>query len=115
MQLHPSDAYQQVLHCSSFLSAFTEAFKERIEAEIEYSRSLLRVSGLLSRFVTPADPSPISFIASAFQVEHEQRARHALQLAEYLHSEVEAPCVRQTQMAEEELRRLDRQLKQFYK
>jgi hypothetical protein len=67
-QLHPSDAYAQVLHCSAFLSAFTEAFKDRIEAEIEYSRAILRVSGLLARFITPADPSPVSYIASAFQV-----------------------------------------------
>jgi hypothetical protein len=70
---------------------------------------------MLQRFVTPKVPSPVSFIASAFQVENEERARHALELAEYLHSEVEVPCTTQLRQNEEEMRRLERKLKSFYK
>jgi hypothetical protein len=75
----------------------------------------VKTSKLLQRFVTPADPSPVSFIASAFQVEHEERARHALELAEYLHSEVEVPCTMQVKESEGELRRLEKELKAFYR
>jgi hypothetical protein len=36
-------------------------------------------------------------------------------LAEYLHSEVEVPCTRQIREGEEELRRLERLLRGFYR
>lgn len=46
----------------------------------------------LSKHINPQSPSPLSYLSSAFQVEHEQRARHALELANYLHTEIEVPC-----------------------
>lgn len=51
----------------------------------------------LNKYIKPEEPSPLSYLSSAFKVEHEQRARHALELAEYLHSEIEVPCERLVQ------------------
>lgn len=81
------------------MDCFTDAFKERIEIEIDYSKAILKVSKKLEKYINPEEPTPISYISSAFKVEHEQRARHALQLAEYLHTEIEVPC----QMALQEI------------
>jgi len=47
---------------------FIDAFKERIEVEINYSKSLFKISKLLIKYVQPDLPSPLSYICSAFKV-----------------------------------------------
>lgn len=86
IQLHPNEALTFSQDVGSHLQSFADGFKERIEIEIEYSKALFRISKRLSKYVRPSQPSPLSYLSSAFEVEHEQRARHALELAEYLHS-----------------------------
>ena len=60
--------------------------------EIDYAKGLLKVGKLLEKYIDPEHPCPISYISSAFKVAHEQRARHALELSEYLHTEIEIIC-----------------------
>lgn len=74
--------------------------------EINYSKSLFKISKQLVKYIHPENPSPLSYICSAFKVENEQRARHALQLAQYLHTEIEVVCQSLLQMQEAESRKL---------
>jgi hypothetical protein len=97
------------------LGEFTDAFKERIEIEIDYSKSLLKVAKKMQKYINPSEPTPISYISSAFKVEHEQRARHALELAEYLHTEIEVPCQNVLQEMQGELKKVEKTFKLFYK
>jgi hypothetical protein len=78
IQLHPMDAYEYSLRVQGQLEEFVNAFKERIEVEIDYSKALFKVSKILSRHVQPDLPTPMSYVCSAFKVENEQRARHSL-------------------------------------
>jgi hypothetical protein len=53
IQLHPQDAFLHVEYLNGALACFTEAFKERIEAEIEYSRAILKVSKKVEKYINP--------------------------------------------------------------
>ena len=77
-QLHPIDAQNYIVRIDRALEDFTYAFKDRIEVEIEYAKGLLKVGKLLEKYIDIDNPSPLSYIGSAFKVAHEQRARHAL-------------------------------------
>lgn len=76
---------------------------------------MLKVGRQLERYISPDEPTPLSYISSAFKVEHEQRARHALELAEYLHTEIEVPCQNMLEEQQAELRRIEKELKRAYK
>jgi hypothetical protein len=60
---------------------FIEAFRKRIDIEMNYSKGLAQVSKLLDKYIKPGTELALSFICSAFKVEHEQRGRQALDLA----------------------------------
>jgi hypothetical protein len=107
-QLHPLDAFQHAEGLTTALESFTNAFKDRIEAEIDYSKSMLKIGRQLERYISPDEPTPLSYISSAFKVEHEQRARHALELAEYLHTEIEVPCQTMLEEQQAELKRIEK-------
>ncbi len=47
---------------------FIEAFKKRIEIEINYSKSLTQVSKLLDKYIKPGTELATSYICSAFKV-----------------------------------------------
>jgi hypothetical protein len=53
IQLHPQDAFFHVEYLTGALVCFTEAFKERIEAEIDYSRAILKVSKKVEKYINP--------------------------------------------------------------
>jgi len=48
---------------------------------MNYSKGLAQVSKLLDKYIKPGTELALSFICSAFKVEHEQRGRQALDLA----------------------------------
>lgn len=63
---------------------FIEAFRKRIEVEINYSKSLTQVSKTLDKYIKPGTELASSYISSAFKVQHQQRSRQAMELAESL-------------------------------
>lgn len=71
---------------------YVEAFKRRIEIEIEYSKNLMDVSKWLDKHIKPGTDISTSFICSAFKVEHERRSRQSFELAESLRTEIEEIC-----------------------
>ena len=71
---------------------FLDAFKKRIDIEMTYSKSLTSLSKVLDKHIKPGSELATSYICSAFKVEHEQRSRQALDLAESLKTEIETIC-----------------------
>ncbi len=47
---------------------FIEAFRKRIEVEINYSKSLTQVSKTLDKYIKPGTELASSYISSAFKV-----------------------------------------------
>lgn len=76
---------------------------------------MLKIGKQMEKYISPDEPTPLSYISSAFKVEHEQRARHALELAEYLHTEIEAPCQTLLDAQRKELMRVEKELKKAYR
>lgn len=62
------DAYQHAEGLTTALDGFTNAFKDRIEAEIDYSKAMLKIARQLEKYISPDEPTPISYISSAFKV-----------------------------------------------
>lgn len=60
---------------------FIDAFRKRIDVENTYAKNLLQVSKTLDKYIKPGTELSISFICSAFKVEHEQRSRQATELS----------------------------------
>ena len=71
---------------------FIDAFRKRIEIETTYAKSLTQVSKALDKYIKPGTELTTSYISSAFKVEHEQRSRQAIELAEALKTEIETMC-----------------------
>lgn len=76
---------------------------------------MVKIGRKMEKYISPDEPTPLSYISSAFKVEHEQRARHALELAEYLHTEIEVPCQILLDSQREELRLVEKELKKAYR
>jgi len=47
---------------------FIEAFRKRIEVEVNYSKNLNAVSKSLDRYIQPGTDLAVSYICSAFKV-----------------------------------------------
>lgn len=94
---------------------FIDAFHRRIDVEISYSKQLATVSKALDKYIKPGTELASSFICSAFKVEHEQRSRQALELAEALKGEVENMCVEMLKRHEGNQKKMAGDVKSYYK
>lgn len=94
---------------------FIDAFKKRIDVENTYAKSLSTISKSLDKYIRPGTELAISFICSAFKVEHEQRARQALELAESLKTEIEAVCTEMYKGHTATIKKMEKDIKKFYR
>ena len=94
---------------------FIDAFKKRIDIEMYYSKQLAQVSKALDKYIKPGTELSSSFICSAFKVEHEQRSRQALELAEGLKTEIETMCTDMLKTHTASQKRMAGDVKSYYK
>ena len=94
---------------------FLDAFKKRIDIEINYSKSLTNLSKVLDKHIKPGSELATSYICSAFKVEHEQRSRQAMQLAESIKTQIEKVCSELYKKENIFHKKLQKDIKKYYK
>lgn len=76
---------------------------------------MTQVSKALDKYIKPGTEYSTSFISSAFKVEHEQRSRQALELAEALKTEVESMCSEMLRKEVNFYKKMEKDVKRYYK
>jgi hypothetical protein len=94
---------------------FIDAFRKRIDVEQSYAKNLAAVSKSLDKYIRPGTELALSYICSAFKVEHEQRSRQAQELAESIRTEIELVCADALRTHAAAGKKMEKDVKRFYK